>query len=217
MDDSTDDGGGNNPDAVRWTTRAELAKVHGISAASATQPAFRPNWLRQGGNDKAARVTVPIGEIMSKSETPRMVGVMSGGDVARAIAVLESSLAELHDRAEATEKRTDQAEMRAAVAESRADRAEARALAAEAEATASRERMDRAVSTLRAQIEAERGRADQAEAEMAVLRGQITAERDLAVATQNRIAVEIETLRQRDRERRELGMLSRLWAAWRRE
>jgi hypothetical protein len=212
MDDNADDRGGNNADGVGWTTRAELAEVHGISAASANQLAFRPNWLRQGDNDKATRVAVP-----SKTETPRMIGVMSGGDIARAIAALESSLAELHDRAEATEKRTDRAEMRAAEAENRADRAEARALAAEAEATASRERMDRAASTLRAQIEAERGRADQAEAEMAVLRGQITAERDLAVATQNRIAVEIETLRQRDRERRELGLLSRLWAAWRRE
>jgi hypothetical protein len=50
---------------------------------------------------------------------------------------------------------------------------------------------------------------------MAILRGQITAERDLAVATQNRIAVEIETLRQRERER--LGMLNRLWKAWRRD
>jgi hypothetical protein len=217
MDDGTDDGRGNNADAVRWMTCAELAKLRGISAASATQLAVRRNWRRQGGNDKTARMAVPIGEIMPKTDTPRMLGVMSGGDIARAIATLESALAELHDRAESTEKRMDRAEARAAVAERRADRAEARALAAEAEATASRERADREASILRAQIEAERGRADQAEAEVAVSRGQITAERDLAVATHNRIALEIETLRQRDRERRELGTLKRLWAAWRRE
>jgi hypothetical protein len=217
MDDGTGDGRGNDTDVVRWTARAELAKVHRITAASPTQLAVQPNWLRQRGNDKAARVAVPIGEIMSKTETPRMIGVMSGGDIGRAIAALENSLAELHDRAESTAKRTDRAEIRAAEAENRADRAEARALAAEAEVRASRERADMAASTLRAQIEAERDRADQVEAEMAVLRGQITAERELAVATQNRIAVEIEALRQRDREQRELGMLNRLWRAWRRE
>jgi hypothetical protein len=216
-DDGADDVRGNDTDAVRWMTCAELAKVRGISAASATQLAFRRNWRRQGGNDKTARVAVPIGEIMPKTNTPRMIGVTSGGDIARAIATLESALAELRARAESTEKRTDQAEIRAAEAERRADRAEARALAAEAEATASRERADREASILRAQIEAERGRADHAEAEVAVLRGQIAAEVDLAVATHNRIAVEIETLRQRDRERRELGTLKRLRAAWRRE
>ena len=203
MDERTEDVTDNDTETVRWMTFAELAKVRGITAASATQLAFRRKWRRQGGDDKTARVAVPIGEITPKTDTPRMVGVMSGGDIARAITALESALAELHDRAESTEKR--------------ADRAEARALTAEAEATASRERADKEVSVLRAQIEAERGRAARAEAEVAVLRGQITAERDLAVATHNRIAVEIEALRQRDRERRELGTLKRLRAAWRRE
>ena len=132
MDDGTHNNRDNDTDAMRWTARAELAKVNGISPA---QLAFRPNWLRQSGND----------------------------DIARAIAALESSLAELHDRAESTAKRTDRAETRAVEAENRADRAEARALAAEAEARASRERADMAASTSRAQIEAERNRADQAE------------------------------------------------------
>jgi hypothetical protein len=217
MDDGIDDGRGNDTDAVRWMTCAELAKVRGISAASATQLVIQQNWRRQGGNDRTARVAVPIGEIMPKTNTPRMIGVTSGGDIARAIAALENALAELHDRAESTEKRLDQAEIRAAEAGRRADRGEARALAAEAEATASRERADKEASTLRTKIEAERGRADQAEAQVAILRGQITEERNLAVATHNRIAIEIETLRQRDRERRELGMLKRLRAAWRRE
>ena len=198
-------------------TCAELAKARGISAASATQLAIRRNWRRQGGNEKTARVAVPIGEIMPKTDTPRMVGVMSGGDVARAIATLESALAELRERAQSTDKRMDQAEIRATEAERRADRAETRAMTAEAETTAGRERADREASMLRAQTEAERGRADQAEAEIAALRGQMKAERDLAVATHNRIAVEIEALRQRDRERRELGTLKRLRTAWRRE
>jgi len=217
MDDDTDDVRGNDTDTVRWMTCAELAKARGISAAPATQLAIRRNWRRQGGNDKTARVAVPIGEIMPKTNTPRMVGVMSGGDIARAIAALESALAELRERAQSTDKRMDQAEIRATEAERRADRAETRAMAAEAETTAGRERADREASILRAQTEAERGRADQAEAEVAVLRGQMKAERDLAVATHNRIAVEIEALRQRDRERRELGTLKRLRAAWRRE
>jgi hypothetical protein len=217
MDDSMDDGRDNDTDAVRWMTCAELAKVRGISAASATQLVIRQNWRRRGGNDRTARVAVPIGEIMPKTNTPRMIGVTSGGDIARVIAALEGALAELHDRAESTEKRLDQAEIRAAEAGRRADRGEARVLAAEAEATASRERADKEASTLRAKLEAERGRADQAEAEVAVLRGQITEERNLTVATHNRIAIEIETLRQRDRERRELGTLKRLGAAWRRK
>jgi len=154
-----DDGRGNDTDAVRWMTCAELGKVRGISAASATQLAFRRNWRRQGGDDRTARVAVPIGEIMPKTNPPRMIGVTSGGDIARAINAREGALAELHDRAEATEKRLEQAEIRATEAERRADRGEARALAAAAEAAASHERADKEALILNAFIAKSVGRA----------------------------------------------------------
>ena len=80
-----------------------------------------------------------------------------------------------------------------------------------------RDRADAEASALRALTEVERGRADQSEREMTALRDQIKAERDLATATHNQIAIEIESLRQRDRERRALGAWKRIKAALRRE
>jgi hypothetical protein len=219
-DDRGDDGVGGT-DEVRWMTYAELGHARGISTASATRLAFRRKWRRQGDNEKTARVAVPIGETMPKTDKPAMIGVMSGvmsgDDIARAIVALENALTELHDRAESAEKRTDKAEIKAAEAEKRADRAEIRAMAAEAQAIASRERADAETAALRALAEGERGRADQAEGEVTTLRGQIKAERDLATATHNRLAVEVEAMREADRTRRAPGLVARLRAALRRE
>jgi hypothetical protein len=216
-DDARDVGTGD----VRWMTYAELGQARGISTASATRLAFRRKWRRQGGNDKTARVAVPIGETMPKPDKPTVIGVMSGvmsgDDIARAIGALESALTELHDRAESAEKRTDKAEIRATEAERRADRAETRAMAAEAQAMALRERADAEASALRALTEVERGRADQAEGEVTALRGQIKAERDLATANHNRLAVEVEAMREADRARRARGLGARLGAALRRK
>ena len=104
MGDDGDDARDGDTGDVRWMSYAELGQARGISTASATRLAFRRKWRRQGGNDKTARVAVPIEETMPKTDTPRMVGVMSGGDIARAITALESALAELHDRAESGRK-----------------------------------------------------------------------------------------------------------------
>jgi hypothetical protein len=84
-----------------------------------------------------------------------------------------------------------------------------------------------AVSLLREQLtrataraDTERARADQAEARADAERDKAAAvERLLAqtVASHNRIAVEIEALRQADRDRRAAGRVARLRAAWRGE
>jgi hypothetical protein len=121
--DAMDDDGDDDPADFRWMTYAEPGQARGISTASATRLAFRRKWRRQGGNDKTARVAVPIGETTPKADKPTMIGVMSGvmsgDDIARAIAALENALTELHNRAESAEKHTDQAEIRATEAEKR--------------------------------------------------------------------------------------------------
>lgn len=45
---------------TRWVSYAELAKLRGITKASATRLAMRRAWDRQPGNDGLARVAVPI-------------------------------------------------------------------------------------------------------------------------------------------------------------
>jgi hypothetical protein len=70
-----------------------------------------------------------------------------------------------------------------------------------------------ALGVLSEQLTAERARGD-------ALRGQLEAaekDRDMAIANHNRIAVEIEVMREADRTRRAAGRLARIKAAWRGE
>src|ERR1700760_2315477 len=43
----------------RWMTYAEIARLRGISKASAERLVFRRHWRRQQGNDRTLRVLVP--------------------------------------------------------------------------------------------------------------------------------------------------------------
>lgn len=60
MADDRGDVPGDTGDGTRWMSYAELAKLRGISKASATRLAFRRGWPRQSGNDGMARVAVPL-------------------------------------------------------------------------------------------------------------------------------------------------------------
>jgi hypothetical protein len=47
-------------DGARRMTYAELATIRGISLPSARRIVLRHHWLRQVGNDRIVRVTVPL-------------------------------------------------------------------------------------------------------------------------------------------------------------
>lgn len=192
MDDARGDIRGDHTDAVRWMTYAELGAARGISTASATRLAFRRKWRRQGGNDKTARVAVPIGEAQPKSDKPMMSGVTSGDYISQVVSGFAAALAALKERADAEaqalRERIEAAEAEGtalrgqlAAAERRTDKAETRATTAEDEAVA-----------LRGRIEAQQRRVEQAEAELV-------------------------WMREADELRRSRGVLARLRAAWRGE
>ena len=44
----------------RWLTYDEIAKIRGIGRASAVKLAQRERWQRRPGNDRTARVLVPL-------------------------------------------------------------------------------------------------------------------------------------------------------------
>src|SRR5579862_3357442 len=101
MDDDMGDVGGDDRGSVRWMTYAELGEARGISTASATRLAFRRKWRRQGGNDKTARVAVPVSEARPKTGKPMTSGVTTGDDITHVVRGFEAALAALGERADA--------------------------------------------------------------------------------------------------------------------
>jgi len=55
---------------TRWMTYTELAETLGIARPSAKRLAIRHRWQRQPGNDRAARVAVPLSVLENKGKSP---------------------------------------------------------------------------------------------------------------------------------------------------
>jgi hypothetical protein len=87
---------GDDRDEIRWLTYAELGQARGISTASATRLAFRRKWRRQVGNDKTARVAVPVGKDKPATGTIHddRDEIMDGirDDVLRLLSALEGAI-----------------------------------------------------------------------------------------------------------------------------
>ena len=175
----------------RWMTCSELARTRGIGRESAAKLVQRERWRRQPGNDRNARVLVPI-EWLKSAKTgegiPEAVPE-SFGDV----------MAYVKARAEVADRRAEEAEAARVAAESRADIERARADRVEARAEAERARADD-----------ERGKATTAERRAA----KAEHERDQLLASHNRALLEVETVRTADRARRSARRMARLKAAW---
>jgi hypothetical protein len=180
---------------TRWMTYAELALARGIGTASAKRLAFRRRWRRQAGNDGTARVAVPLAEA-----TRRTGRHDAADDVARLVSGLEAALATLQSELDRERDRADRAEQAAeqgALRLAEADAQIARLRAATDTAALVKDSLERALTAEeRARRSAEAG---------AVLERSARADAD-AVA---------EALRQADQDRRRLGWVARLWAAWR--
>jgi hypothetical protein len=56
----TEDG---HPDQTRWMSYGELARIQGISKASAARLAIRRCWTRKAGDDGSVWVAVPLSEL----------------------------------------------------------------------------------------------------------------------------------------------------------
>ena len=175
---------------TRWVTYAELARIRCIGRESAVKLVQREGWRRQPGNGRSVRALVPVEWLK-----PAKIGEGTPEGFGEVLTFAK-------ERTEAADLRAEQAEAARMAAEARADTEHVRANRAETHA------------------KAERARADQAEVKADAERDKAAAvERLLAqtVATHNRIAVEVEALREADRARRAAGRMARLRAAWRGE
>jgi hypothetical protein len=119
----------------RWLSYDELGQIRWIGRPSAVKLAQRERWQRLSGNDRTARVLVPLDWLKPARRQPealfredfrdefpefsRIVGALEGelAEKGRAIAVLETAVATLREqlaqangRVEAELRRVDQAE-----------------------------------------------------------------------------------------------------------
>jgi hypothetical protein len=136
--------------ATRRMTYAELGEARGISTASAERLAKRRRWPRQVGNDRVARVLVPLGEdcvtprrhgrtssrTSSRDDTPKRHGATSSGtsprDIGDVVGVaIREIVTPLLARLEAADRRHDEDRAEIASANRRADAERTRAERAE--------------------------------------------------------------------------------------
>jgi hypothetical protein len=211
---------GDDRDEIRWLTYAELGQARGISTASATRLAFRRKWRRQVGNDKTARVAVPVGEDKPATDTIHddRDEIMDGtrGDVLRLLSALEGAISADGERKQADAATI--AALREQLASSVAlidgfrderDRERARA-----------DRADQALGGERARADTLRDRLEGLQGELADARA--AAEQtglDLRMARHDAEAAQqgAAALRRAEVERKARGLLARLRAAWRGE
>jgi methyl-accepting chemotaxis protein len=170
-------------------TYEELAKLRGITKASAERLVFRNRWRRQRGNDRTVRVLVPLDSLsgdtspdVSAPTSPDASGDMSP-DANRVLTALEDAVSALRDQLDTTNARAERAE---------ADRAEEH----------------RRAEDLRAQIAA-------LSAEMVVTRAKLEADLDAARAAARDAQDAVRRLERAEAERRARGRLRRAWEAWR--
>ncbi len=223
--DTTGDASGDG----RWMTYAEIARLRGISKASAERLVFRRHWRRQQGNDRTLRVLVPP-EFLSgdasgdtSGDTSRGVRDDAQGAWAGALANLDNVATALREQLDHANQQTHEANKRADVAVALADRTlvqlaetSARADRAEQSIETERGRADRAEARAdraeQAHLE-ERKRADQAEIALDKLESELEVEKiDGAEAR-----ADMAELRQVEAIRKGQGRWARLRAAWRGE
>jgi hypothetical protein len=201
-DAGNDDRSGVGDDS-RWLSYGELGQARRITTASAIRLAFRRKWPRQDGNDGTVRVAVPVDETDPQKEVTDSDGDGVGRDIGQVVSLLETAAAMLRERGE---------EADVMVAALHANAEEALALA-EAETAAERE--------ARRQAEAARG---DAEAQLSKVRADLErvsreaeARRMTEQAAKEKAEAEAAQLRLENRACRDLGLLARLLAAFRRE
>jgi methyl-accepting chemotaxis protein len=192
--DDADDG--------RWVSYEELAAARGIDRASAFKLTLRNKWRRQKDNKGTVTVLVPIDWLTPSRDTSRDGSWDKSDDMSRMVNALEAAIATLRERAEAAERRADQAEARREAAERRADAAEARAEAAERRAHAAEARTE----ALRMRVEYV---TDELQAMERIA--------DQARAQAQEAVQRAEAIKKADAARRARGYLMRFVAAWRGE
>jgi hypothetical protein len=72
MEDGMADTEDSHPDETRGMSYGELARMHGISKASAARLAVRRCWTRKAGDDGSVWVAVPISELGLKRPDHRV-------------------------------------------------------------------------------------------------------------------------------------------------
>jgi hypothetical protein len=183
-----------------WMTKAELARVRGISIASAYRLIRRQGWRRQPGNDGKIRALVPSDWVEPReadqrdSQTDRLMTKPSDTD--GFVRLIEAAIVradEANKRADAALVLVDRTVAELADAGERADRLE-RDLAAAMEVTG---KAVQAADGLRADLAAAQTVAEQARAEARKAR-------DAA-----------DELRRESDDRRARGRLRRAWDGWR--
>ena len=194
MDTSGDMSGGVSGDG-RWMTYDELAKLRGITKASAERLVLRNRWRRQRGNDRTVRVLVPLdslsGDIspdvsppaspdISPDTSPDTSELLTG-----ALTALEDAVAALRDQLSTTNARAERAE---------ADRAEER----------------RRADDLRARLMV-------LNAEVVTARAALEADLDAARRETREARDAVQRLERAEAERKAKGRLRRAWEAWRRD
>jgi hypothetical protein len=185
----------------QWLTYDEIGRIRGIGRESAVKLVQRKRWRREAGNDGTARVLVPgdwQGKARAKAPRPssgnhsprRPPGQPPPGhspELSRVTSAFAAAVASLTDRAEAAERRANQAEAKAEAAVApieqlrrvlreaeagltaeRAARAEAEAERALAEAEATRLLTDLRDATEEAETEALAAQQDRVETEAVI-------------------------------------------------
>jgi hypothetical protein len=152
-----------------WLTKAEIARVRGITIASAYRLIRRQGWRRQPGNDGKIRVLVPsdwanghgrgepavpsTGPLTRPSDAPSDQPSDIPSDVGGFVRLIEAANVradEASRRADAADRRADAALALVTDANARADRAEARADVAEKAADQARTEAQQAQEAARA-------------------------------------------------------------------
>lgn len=227
-----------------WLTKAEIARVRGITIASAYRLIRRQGWRRQPGNDGKIRVLVPSdwanghgagqsavpSDVLSINPLTRQLAVPSAVPLTRpsdATSDRPSDEAGLVRLIEAANVRADEANRRADAALALADRtlvqlseAAGRIEQVEHRADAAQQRADRADARTEAAemaVELARVEAQAAEERAETLRAAHATE--LAQAQEAaRIATDaLNVARRAEEARKARGLVARLRAAWRGE
>jgi hypothetical protein len=136
----------------RWLSYDELGQIRGIGRASAVKLAQREKWQRRAGNDRTARVLVPLEWLKParrQSETFREEFPEGFPEFSRIVSALEAAIAASKERSEADaatistlREQLERANAQAEEERNRADRAETRADKAEQGRDAERARAD---------------------------------------------------------------------------
>jgi hypothetical protein len=190
-------------DDSRWLSYGELGQARGISTASAIRLAFRRKWPRQDGNDGTVKVAVPVDEAIPQREVADNDGDGVGRDIGQVVGLLETAAVMLRERGE-------EADAMMAALHATAEEALAQAEAETVTERQARSQAERALADAEAQLSKVRDDIERVsrEAEARRVTEQVAREKAEAEAAQ---------LRQEKQARRDLGLLTRLRMALRRQ